>query len=97
MVTLMAILQVKIYRILWIICFSIVFVQAQTTLSGTIGGLTLDSTGNPFWVKENITVDEGKTLTINAGCILLFDNFKGLNVKGNLAINDTPESFRHLI
>jgi len=79
------------YRILRMICLSIVFVEAQTTLSGTIGGLTLDSTGNPFWVKENIAVDKGKTLTINAGRILLFDNFKGLNVKGNLAINGTPE------
>jgi hypothetical protein len=79
------------YRILLIICFSIVFVQAQTTLSGNIGGLTLDSTGNPFWVKENISIDEGKTLTINAGCILLFENFKGLSVKGNLAIIGTRD------
>jgi hypothetical protein len=62
---------------------------AQTTISGSLGDMTLDSTGNPFIVEKDITVPKGKTLTINEGCALLFKQFTGLTIQGGCMVNGT--------
>jgi hypothetical protein len=62
---------------------------AETTLSGKIGNMDLDSTGNPYIVSDNITVGEGKTLTIGPGCVLLFKEYTGIDVSGDLTVQGT--------
>ena len=64
---------------------------AQTTISGNLGDMTLDSTGNPFIVEKDITVPKGKSLTIKEGCALLFKQFSGLTIQGTCTVNGTQE------
>jgi hypothetical protein len=64
---------------------------AQTTISGNLGDMTLDSTGNPFIVEKDITVPKGKSLTIKEGCALLFKQFTGLTILGTCTVNGTQE------
>jgi hypothetical protein len=64
---------------------------AQTTISGNVGDMVLDSSGNPFIVEKDITVPKGKTLTINEGCALLFKPFTGFTIEGNCSVNGTQE------
>ncbi|MBD3317363.1 MAG: hypothetical protein GF344_16365 [Chitinivibrionales bacterium] len=61
----------------------------QTSLSGDIGGMTLDSTGNPFIVADNLTIPAGKTTIIGEGCVLLFKAFTGMVVYGSLKAKGT--------
>ena len=63
---------------------------AQTSISGNLGGMTLDPNGNPFIVEKEITVPKGKTLTIKEGTILLFKPFTGLTVYGNCSVLGSP-------
>jgi hypothetical protein len=64
---------------------------AQTTISGNLGDVVLDSTGNPFIVEKDIAVPKGKALTIKEGCALLFKPFTGLTIQGNCSANGTKE------
>lgn len=64
---------------------------AQTTISGNIGDMVLDSSGNPFIVEKDITVPKGKSFTIKEGCALLFKPFTGLIIQGNCSANGTKE------
>lgn len=65
---------------------------AQTILTGDVGGLTLESSGNPYIIADNIIVSSGKTLRINSGVVLLFKPFTGLIVdEGNLDVKGTLE------
>jgi hypothetical protein len=64
---------------------------AQTTISGNLGDVVLDSTGNPFIVEKDIAVPKGKSLTIKEGCALLFKPFTGLTIQGNCSANGTKE------
>ena len=64
---------------------------AQTTISGNVGDMVLDSTRNPFVVEKDITVPKNKTLTVNEGCLLIFKPFAGLEIKGNCSVNGTKE------
>ncbi len=64
---------------------------AEISLSGKIGDMTLDTTGNPFKVIDNIVVPAGKTLKIKEGAILLFKPFTGLIVEGSLIVEGTLE------
>jgi hypothetical protein len=70
---------------------SIAVVGAQTAISGNLGNMTLDSTGNPFIVEKDITVPKGKSLTINEGCALIFKQFTGLTIQGSCTANGTKE------
>ena len=82
--------------ILPIICTMFLRLWAQTTLSGNIGGMTLEHSGNPFLVTETITVQSGKTTTVKPGCIFLFKPFTGIDVRGTLVVagvHDTPVVF----
>lgn len=64
---------------------------AQTTISGNIGDMTLDSTGNPFIVEKDIVVPKGKSLTIKEGCAVLFKQFTGLTIQGSCTVNGTQD------
>ena len=64
--------------------FTAVTLAAQTNLSGSVGGMLLEKTGNPFIVSENITVPAGEKLTVDAGCIFLFHPFTGVEVEGQM-------------
>ncbi|MGA2508475.1 MAG: hypothetical protein ABSF80_13485 [Chitinispirillaceae bacterium] len=66
-------------------------VGAQTSISGNVGDMVLDSSGNPFIVEKDITVPKGKSLTIKEGCALLFKPFTGLIIQGNCSANGTKE------
>lgn len=81
----------SMYRLftLTLIIFSVI--NAETVLGGKIGGMTLDSTGNPYFVTKNIIVPSGKTLKINKGCVFLFKPFTGLTVDGSIEVSGTKE------
>jgi len=66
--------------------------HSQTTLSGTIGNMTIDSSGNPYIIADNMTVPTEKKLTIKEGVILLFKPFTGLIVEGSLIIEGSLDN-----
>ena len=57
---------------------------SETTLSSKVGGMTLDSTGSPYFVTGDLVVERGKSLTLKPGCVLLFKPYTGLLVEGRL-------------
>jgi len=63
--------------------------KGQTILAGKIGNLTLDSTGNPYLITDNLTILKEKTVTIKEGAVLLFKPFTGLIVDGSLVVHGT--------
>jgi len=73
--------------ILFIALFSMV--NAQTTLSGNIGGMTLSPAGNPYVITDDIIVQEGKNTVVKAGTVFLFKAYTGLTVNGNLTVSGT--------
>ena len=72
--------------ILFLSMLSTLPLYGETTLSGRVGDMMIDRTGNPFIVTDNVVVPEGKTLTIGAGAVLLFKSFTGLIVEGSLVV-----------
>jgi hypothetical protein len=66
-------------------------VNAETHLSGDIRGTSLDSTGNPYIVDQDVVIPGGKRLTIKEGCVLLFKGFTGMNVLGQLTVSGSPK------
>jgi len=66
--------------------------HAQDSLSGNIGGMTFEPSGNPYIVKDNITIQEGKTTKIKAGCVFLFRPFTGIMINGGLTVEGTTQS-----
>lgn len=62
---------------------------AQTSISGRMGDMTLDSAGNPYIVEKDITVPRGKTLTVKEGSVLIFKQFTGLIIQGSCRVNGT--------
>jgi hypothetical protein len=67
----------------------LVSVRAETHISGDIRTATLDATGNPYIVDQDVVVPAGKRLTIKEGCVLLFKGFTGINVFGTLTVAGT--------
>jgi len=70
--------------IAFFVCAAATF--AETHLSGDIKPASLDSTGNPYIVDQDIVVPSGKKVTIKEGCTFLFKGFTGLNVFGQLHV-----------
>jgi hypothetical protein len=79
-------------RLLLIAFLCAICASAQTTLSGNISGITLEQTGNPFIVTDNLTIPEGKSVTIKEGCVFLFKPFTGLIVDGSLKAEGTLQN-----
>lgn len=63
----------------------------KTHLSGNIGTITLTSEGNPHVVEEDIVVQQGDTLLVEEGCVLLFKPFTDLVVEGSIVADGTNE------
>lgn len=69
---------------------------AQTNLSGTVGGMTFENTGNPFIISENLIIPAGKKIIVKEGCIFLFKPFSGLIIEGSIEVagnNENPVVF----
>jgi hypothetical protein len=66
--------------------------SAQTVLSGSLTDMTLNRSGNPFIVADNLTVPEGTSLIIQEGCLFLFKPFSGIIVDGSIQVQGTLES-----
>ena len=69
-----------------VVLVSIFSALAETHISGDIKSATLDSTGNPYIVDQDVVVPAGKKLTIKEGCVFLFKGFTGLNVYGQVNV-----------
>jgi hypothetical protein len=59
------------------------FISPTDTLAGPLPS-HIDKRSRPYWVSADIVVPQGKTVTIEAGTILLFSNFTGLKIQGTL-------------
>ena len=53
--------------------------------------LTLNKSGSPYYLSENVEIKSGAVLEIDAGVELLIDQGKGITVKGTLTINGTED------
>ncbi len=65
--------------------------HSQTPLSGDIHDYPFAASESPYVVGENIIIPSGKTCTIPAGCVFLFQPFTGLTVEGTLIAKGTDE------
>ena len=83
---------VHVRQIFIMIFFCALSAYTQTTLSGNIAGTTFERSGNPFMVTDNLTIPEGKSVTIKDGCIFLFKPFTGLHIEGSLRIEGGTQS-----
>ncbi len=63
----------------------------ETHLSGDVKTPSVDSSGNPYIVDQDIVVPAGKKLVIKEGCVFLFKGFTGLNVFGQLHVAGTSK------
>lgn len=71
-----------------IICLSVL--NGQTVIQGDLCSFSpLTSDKNPYIVPNQVTISSGKEVVINEGCILLFEDFTGINVYGSLIVNGT--------
>ena len=43
---------------------TLLIAAAETNIGGNLGGMTIDSTGNPYVVDREIVIPKGKSLTI---------------------------------
>jgi hypothetical protein len=66
-------------------------INAETHISGDIRTATLEATGNPYIVDQDVVVPAGKHLTIKEGCVFLFKGFTGINVLGKLTVAGTAK------
>lgn len=67
-------------------------VSGQRILIGDIGGQTLTAEHNPYVIREEALVPEGKTTIVESGTVLLFEDFSTLRVLGSLKVNGEPGS-----
>lgn len=65
---------------------------SQTHLSGDIGNMTFDATGNPYIIKKNIFIPEGTLTTLKSGVVFLFHSFTGLNVSGSFLVEGSQDN-----
>ncbi len=84
--------EADMYRLIFIIILFSFHLHAATMLSGDIGGRTFAPSGNPFIVRDNITVPPGKAAVIKAGCVFLFRPFTGIVIDGGLSAEGTSQS-----
>ncbi len=70
-------------------------VYSQTTIpAGNVSG-TWNLAGSPYMILGNIIIPNGETLTIDPGCIILFQGHHALDVQGKLlAIGTEQDSIR---
>jgi len=52
----------------------------------------LDISGSPYIARDDVTVNQGVTLTVDPGVVIWFESGTGLYVMGGLQINGTPSN-----
>lgn len=75
----------------FLILITAITLRAQTDLSGALGGMTLEMTGNPYIVSANITIAAGKKVTIGEGCVFLFKPYSGIIIEGSIEVQGSEE------
>jgi hypothetical protein len=76
-----------------IMCQAILLsVNAATELSGVLDSMTLTSEGNPFIVKENVTIPPTGKMTIKKGCQIFFRSSTGMIVEGSFSVEGTADA-----
>ena len=69
---------------------------SQTTISGSIGGMTFKPSGNPWLVTENVFIENDSKTIVEPGCIFLFKPYTGIIVHGTFIVEgkkDNPVIF----
>ena len=79
-------------RVLPIILLLSLRLWPQTTISGNIGDMTFEPSGNPWIVTENVTVEKEKAVLVKAGCVFLFKQFTGIEIHGECIVEGSKES-----
>jgi hypothetical protein len=87
-------LRSSLFFLLFASFFTPGILLAQTNISGPISSnTTWGIGGSPYIVQDDVTVNEGVTLTIQAGVIIKFqDHYDDLFVNGRLIANGTAGS-----
>lgn len=67
-------------------------VTAQTTISGSIGGMTFKPSGNPWLVTENVFIENDSKTLVEPGCIFLFKPYTGIIVHGTFIVVGKKEN-----
>ncbi len=76
---------------LLMVTYSILSYSQETPVSGVINNdITWTSSLSPYRVVGDITINSGKTLTIEPGVVVKFDSALSINVNGRLIANGTP-------
>ena len=86
----------KTFILLSAIFSLIASLNAETHLSGDIGGRNFEPSGNPFVVDQDVVIPKDTKITIKPGCVFLFKSFTGINVYGGLFVEgdlDNPIVF----
>ncbi|HPE33766.1 MAG TPA: right-handed parallel beta-helix repeat-containing protein [Bacteroidales bacterium] len=79
----------KLFYSCLIFVFCLQQLAAQTNIGGSVySNTTLPLSGSPYIVTSNLTVENGATLTVNAGVELKFTSGKYLYVYGNIVANE---------
>jgi parallel beta-helix repeat protein len=68
--------------------------SAGTVKAGTISspGEIWDMAGSPYWIEDNLTIENGASLTIYPGVEVRFNGFYNIIVEGNLSALGAPSN-----
>jgi hypothetical protein len=83
-------MKISIFLSITVLC-CLFTAMAETHIAGDIRASTLEASGNPYIVDQDVVVPAGKRLTIKEGCVLLFKGFTGINVFGQLTVTGTAK------
>lgn len=90
-------LNPMLYLILMLLCIISLESLGSTNVPGGFVSGTWNSSGSPYLVQGDITVNNGQTLTIQPGVEVVFQGFYKLNVYGNIQCTGStmqPITFR---
>jgi hypothetical protein len=66
--------------------------NATTRLAGELHDTTFTLKGNPYFIDDVITIPKGVKVTIEDGCIFLFNPYTGIEVNGSFVVKGKPKS-----
>jgi hypothetical protein len=75
--------------ILTLFCFT---ATAQTTILGSIGGMTFEPSGNPWLVTQNVFIENDSKTIVKPGCVFLFKPYTGIVVHGTFIVEGKKEN-----
>jgi hypothetical protein len=67
-------------------------INATTRLAGELHDTTFTLKGNPYFIDDVITIPKGVKVTIEDGCIFLFNPYTGIDVNGSFVVKGKPKS-----